>query len=56
MFFGVKNGPLTYHKIITKIFREYLDNFMKIILDDFPVYSDIVSCLQKLKLCSQKSA
>jgi hypothetical protein len=27
---------------------------MKIFLDDFPVYSDMESCLQKLKLCSQK--
>ncbi len=38
MLFGVKNGPPTYQKIITKALREYLDNFMKIFLDDFTVY------------------
>jgi hypothetical protein len=39
---------------VTKAFREYLDNFMKIFLDDFIVYSDMESHLQKLKLCFQK--
>ncbi len=45
MLFGVKNGPLTYQIVMTKTFREYLDNFMKIFLDDFMVYSDIESHL-----------
>jgi hypothetical protein len=35
MWFGVKNGPPTYQKVVTKAFKEYLDNFMKIFLDDF---------------------
>ncbi len=39
--FGVKNGPPTYQKVVTKTFRECLDNFMKIFLDDFTVYSDM---------------
>jgi len=30
MSFGVKNGPPTYHRAITKALREYLDSFMKI--------------------------
>jgi hypothetical protein len=54
MPFGVKNRPPTYQKAITKTFKEYLDNFMKIFLDDFIVYSDIDSHLQKLRLCFQK--
>ncbi len=54
MSFGVKNGPPTYKKAMTKTFREYLDNFMKIFLDDFTVYSDMESHLQKLKLHFQK--
>jgi hypothetical protein len=54
MSFGVKNGPPTYEKIITKTFREYLDNFMKIFLDDFIVYNDMDNHLQKLRLCFQK--
>jgi hypothetical protein len=36
-----ENGPLTYHKVVTKTFRKYLNNFMKIFLDDFIVYSDM---------------
>ncbi len=39
---------------MTKIFRGYLDNFIKIFLDDFTLYSDMESLLQKLKLCFQK--
>jgi hypothetical protein len=38
MPFGVKNKPQTYHKAVTKTFREYLDNFMKIFLNDFIVH------------------
>ncbi len=41
MPFGIKNGPPTYQKVVTKTFRECLDNFMKIFLDDFTVYSDM---------------
>jgi hypothetical protein len=37
-----------------KTFRKYLNNFMKIFLDDFTVYNDMESHLQKLKLCFQK--
>jgi len=35
MSFGMKNEPPTYQKVVTKAFREYLDNFMKIFLDYF---------------------
>jgi hypothetical protein len=54
MLFRVKNGPPTYQKAITKTFRKYLDNFMKIFLDDFIIYNDMDNHLQKLKLCFQK--
>jgi len=54
MPFGIKNGPPTYQRAMTKTFKEYLDNFMKIFLDDFTMYSDMESHLQKLKLCFQK--
>ncbi len=54
MSFGVKNGSPTYQKTITKTFKEYLDNFMKIFLDDFIVCSEMDNHLQKLKLCFQK--
>jgi hypothetical protein len=42
MMFGVQNGPLTYQRVITKAFKEYLDNFMKIFLDDFIVTWKII--------------
>jgi hypothetical protein len=51
MPFGLKNGPPTYQKAITKAFKKYLDNFMKIYLHDFIVYNDMENHLQKLKLC-----
>jgi hypothetical protein len=54
MPFGVKNGPPTYHRVVIKTFKKYLDNFMKIFLDDFIVYNDMERHLQKLKLCFQK--
>jgi len=53
MSFGVKNGPPRYQRAMTKAFREYLDSFVKIFLDEFTVYH-MESHLQKLKLCSQK--
>jgi hypothetical protein len=54
MPFGVKNGPPTFQRIVSKAFRKYLDQFMKIFLDDFTVYSDMESHLMKLRLCFQK--
>ncbi len=39
MSFGVYNGPPTYQRVVTKTFKEYLDNFMKIFLGDFKVYN-----------------
>jgi hypothetical protein len=41
MSFGIKNGPPTYKRDVTKTFREYLDNFMKIFMDDFTMYNDM---------------
>jgi hypothetical protein len=54
MSFGVKNGPPTYQRVVTKTLKEYLDNFMKIFLDDFIVYNDMESHLHKFRLCFQK--
>ncbi len=39
---------------MTITFKEYLDTFMKILLDDFIVYSDMETHLQKPRLCFQK--
>jgi hypothetical protein len=54
MPFGVKNGPPTYSRVVTKSFCEYIDVFMKIFLDDFTIFSDLSTHLEKLKKCFLK--
>jgi hypothetical protein len=54
MPFGVKNGPPTYQKAITKALCEYIDGFMKIFLDDFTIFNDLSTHLEKLKKCFLK--
>jgi hypothetical protein len=52
-FWG-KNGPLTYQKVVTKTFHEYIDVFMKIFLDDFTIFNDLSTHLKKHKKCFLK--
>jgi hypothetical protein len=47
MPFGVKNGPPTYQRAITKAFHEYIDVFMKIFLDDSMVFINLSTCFKK---------
>jgi len=54
MPFGVKKEPPTYQNIVDRDFKEYLDQFMKIFMDDFTVYNDMDNHLSKLKLCFEK--
>jgi hypothetical protein len=49
MPFGVKNGLPTYQRVVTKAFHEYIDVFMKIFLDDFIIFSDLSTHLEKLR-------
>jgi hypothetical protein len=52
MPFGVKNnGPPTYRKVVNRSFKDYLDIFMKIFLDDFIMYNDMDTYLVKFKFC-----
>jgi hypothetical protein len=51
MPFGVKNEPPTYQRVVTKAFREYIDVFMKIFLDDFTSFNDLSTHLEKLNKC-----
>jgi hypothetical protein len=51
---GVKNGPPTFQRIVARTFIKYLDQLVKICLDDFVVYSDMESHLMKFTLCSKK--
>ena len=54
MPFGLKNAPGSYQRTVNKAFREYIDDFMKLFLDDFSVYSDLDSHLGKLWKCFVK--
>jgi len=54
MPFGIKNGPPTYLRVVNKTFKDYLDKFMKILKNDFIVYSPMNIHLDKLKLHFQK--
>jgi hypothetical protein len=54
MLFGVKNGPPTYQRIITKAFREYLDNFMKIFMMNLQCTMTWTVICRNSKLCFQK--
>jgi hypothetical protein len=51
MLFGVKNGSPTYQQVIIKVFYKYIDVFMKIFLDDFMVFNNMDTHLEKLKKC-----
>jgi hypothetical protein len=54
MLFGVKNGPSTYQRVVTKAFHEYFDVFIKIFLDDYIIFSDPSTHLKKFKKCFLK--
>ncbi len=54
MPFHVKNGPPTFQKVVNKAFKKYLDQFMKIFLNDFTIYNEMESHLMKLRFCFQK--
>jgi hypothetical protein len=54
MPFGVKNGPPTYQQEITKAFHEYIDVFMEIFLENFTIFSNLSTHLEKLKKCFLK--
>lgn len=50
MPFGLKNAPPIYQQVVNHAFKDYLNDFMKLFLDDFSVYSDEETHLTKLQL------
>jgi hypothetical protein len=48
MSFGMKNGPPTYQHVVNKTFHEYIDLFMKIFLDDFTIFNNMETHLDKV--------
>ncbi len=49
MPFGVKNGPPTYQRVVTKAFCEYIDVLMKIFFNDFIFFNDMSTHFEKMK-------
>ncbi len=41
-------------KVVTKVFRAYIDLFMKIFLNDFMVFSDLLTHLESFLICFYK--
>src|SRR6266496_6110910 len=39
MLFGLKNTPLTFQRLINKVLREYIDEFIIVYIDDLLIYS-----------------
>ncbi len=50
MPFGLKNAPPSYQRIVSMAFKEYLGIFMKLFMDNFNVFNDRNTHLQKLHL------
>jgi hypothetical protein len=54
MPFKLKNVPPTYQQVVSITFKDYLGVFMKILLDDFSMFSDLDTHLLKLQPCFDK--
>jgi hypothetical protein len=54
MPFGLCNALITFQKVVTKMFKPYLNKFMQIFLDDFNVYGDKKDHLEQLPKCLKK--
>ena len=40
MLFGLTNGPVAFQRFMNDIFRDLLDHFIVVYLDDILIYSD----------------
>jgi hypothetical protein len=54
MPFGLKNVSPIYQRMASKAFKDYLDDFMKLFLDDFIVFNDLHTHLSKIWRCFEK--
>ncbi|XP_039169338.1 uncharacterized protein LOC120293693 [Eucalyptus grandis] len=39
MLFGLTNAPIAFMDLMNRVFKEYLDHFVIVFIDDIPVYS-----------------
>jgi hypothetical protein len=54
MPFGVKNGPPIYQRVVIKAFCEYINVFTKIFQDEFIIFNDMSTHLEKFIKCFLK--
>jgi hypothetical protein len=54
MPFGLCNALVTFQKVVTKIFKEYLNKFMQLFLDHFSVYGSKKYHLGQLQKCLEE--
>jgi hypothetical protein len=54
MSFGLMSAPFTFQKAVMTISAEFLNNFMKVFLDDFKIYGTKADHIKHLKLCLQR--
>ena len=51
MSFGLKNGPPSFNFVAHKVFEPYLQDFMRVFVDDFSIFGTKDQHLMHLKLC-----
>jgi hypothetical protein len=55
MSFGLMSAPSTFQRGVITIFTEFLNDFMKVFLDDFSImYGKKTDHIKHLKLCLQR--
>jgi hypothetical protein len=54
MPFGLCNVPTTFQKVVTKTFKEYLNKFIQVFLDNFNVYGSKKDHLGQLQKCLEE--
>jgi hypothetical protein len=54
MPFGLCNALATFQKVVIKIFKEYLNKFMQVFLDNFSVYGNKKDHLGQLQKCLEE--
>jgi hypothetical protein len=54
MSFGLCNAPTMFQKVVTKTFKEYVNKFMQVFLDDVGVYGSKKDHLGQLQKCLEE--